>query len=157
MKEDILNFFQQTQYRARLFASLIGLSLFFVVTPSMAGCGSTNIVITNATQDICRLVKSELKHGYFDFVSSAPRYIPSNTTALPIILSQSFYGSELKLRYECGNNHQVTLYNRHDYRMFFTGQVEAKVLDASNLIAEFDTTPGSCLWNEHASIQWLLR
>ena len=136
------------------------LSVLMVLScmPSLlyAGCGATNIVITNMTPNLCKLVKSELHHGYFELVSAAPAYIPPHMTALPIVLSVSFFGSELELSYKCGDNQSITISSTHDYRFFTAGAAHGQVIRSQNMAGELVVHDGSCLWSEHASMSWLL-
>lgn len=136
--------------------NVIILALFIIPSMSFAGCGTINIVITNASSNLCKLESSELKHGYFDYVSSAPIYIPPHFSANPIVLSQSFLGSELELTYICGNDRKITLLNLHHYDFFAAGNVEGHVIYSKNMKAENHSLMGSCLWNQHGTLDWLI-
>lgn len=131
--------------------------VFFLISKlTYAGCSAINIIITNASPVLCELKRSDIKHGYFDLISSAPVYIPANTTAAPIILTQSFFGSELTLAYECGNDRKVIFTTQHHYHPFKAGLVSGTVDDITNMKAQYNAKTGNCIWSEHGSIQWLI-
>lgn len=136
---------------------MIGIISFILSNECFAiGCNTVNIIITNNTSSLCRLEHSNLKHGYFEYISSPPSYIPPHTASTPFFVSQSFHGSHLELTYTCGNHQKITLLNHHDYEFLAAGEMKGKVTQSENIMAEHQSSKGSCLWNQHGSIHWLI-
>ena len=133
--------------------------LGMLILPGLAftGCGTINVVITNGSDDLCKLTDSKLIHGYYDYVSTPPVFIPPKFTTNPIVISQSFRGSELELTYVCGPDRKITLSNRHHYAYFAAGDIQGSVSFSHKMMAENKTKEGSCLWNQHGAIEWLIQ
>lgn len=136
------------------YITYIGLTLITGI--AYADCGATHIIITNATQSLCKLKDYDLRHGYLDYVSIVPAYILPNSTGHTTALNPSFIGAELKLTYLCGNE-EVTLVTRSKYHLFVAGKIDAQAYASKNITVEFFIMPGNCLWSEHGSIQWLIK
>lgn len=130
--------------------------LFIIPSLSYGSCNSINISITNVTGDLCKLEGTELKHGYLGWVANAPVYLPTNSTTDPLVLKESYLGADLNLTYTCGNDKKITLSIQHDYDFFASGEIKGSVIFAKNMKAENRIKRGSCLWNQHGTIDWLI-
>ena len=122
-----------------------------------ANCNDLNINISNLTQNACKLIKSEIKHGYFHFHTFPPPYIPANSANMQrVIVESSVYGADLTLTYECGEGRRVTFNSRQEYNLFQAGDISGQVIDAHNLNANYSITQGTCWGGQPGIINWML-
>lgn len=119
-------------------------------------CAYLNVEVINATSNTCTLVNQNLKHGAFDFFTTAPTYLPPNTGG-QIILGQTFYGPELDLTYSCGDDTEITFTSQQGYCGFSAGDVSGVIVNAKNMTAESQITTGSWWWAQPGTINWRLR
>ena len=117
-------------------------------------CGKLSILITNTTNAECKLVKKQLNHGYFMYSSLVPGVISAHSTAQPFVLTQSVFGPDIDLTYQCGNASQITIHSQQDLCFLSAGNVDASVLGQKNMSAWSVPSEGSSLWNQHGSIHW---
>lgn len=108
-----------------------------------------NISITNASPNLCTLVKYSLKMGYFDFASNlVAEYIPPYSTTSPIVLD-ACVGAEIELNYSCGDNKSITFNSKH-IPAWFSNQVSAEVLSAQNITAKYRIVDNGY----HGAVHW---
>lgn len=116
-------------------------------------CAFLTVNLTNTTSNACKLVKQDVKHGYFSFFSSAPSYLkPGDTWGL--ILQQSAYGPEIQLTYSCGDNTEITFTSQQDYCGFSSGHVMATVDNAKNMTATSQVNEGDWWGAQPGLINW---
>ena len=124
---------------------------------SSNNCGKLSISLTNNTGATCHLVWEHLNHGYYHYSSFPPAFIPPGMTSHPVVLSQSVYGPNLELRYQCGDNKNITLRSQQNLCVFSAGAIHANILEESNISAQTFKREGSYIWNQHGSLQWVLQ
>ncbi|GGI75236.1 hypothetical protein [Legionella impletisoli] len=117
-------------------------------------CENFNVLITNNTNQTCRLLNHSLNAGYYKYTSSVPVFIPANTTTYPITLTQGIMGPELILSYDCGEHRTITLRSKQTLCFFHAGDVQGQVLAAHHLNADYIGHTGSFFWSQHGSLQW---
>lgn len=120
-------------------------------------CGKLSISITNNTGATCHLIWEHLNHGYYHYSSFPPAFVPPGMTSHPVVLSQSIYGPSLELRYQCGDNKNITFRSQQNLCMLSAGAIHANVLEENNMSAQTFRREGSYLWSQHGSLQWVLQ
>ena len=119
-------------------------------------CGKLSILITNTTDNLCKLDAKYLNHGYFTYSSMVPAVLPAHSTGQPFVLSQSFFGPDIDLTYKCGKSQDITIHTQQDACVFSAGYITGKVLSGNNMSAWSETGIGSYFWSQHGSIHWAL-
>lgn len=117
-------------------------------------CSKLNVIITNNTDAACKLKHQQLNHGFFIYTSSVPAFIPAQQTSQSITLTQSIFGSDLDVTYQCGDNKELTLKSSQGFCFIFPVDVHGYVFSAKNLNANFSVQSGSYIWSQHGTIHW---
>lgn len=119
-------------------------------------CAFFSIMISNNTNEVCRLVEKEIIYGKMSSSTQAPVLISPGNSTLPFEMKQILAGPEISLTYECGKGNVVTFNSKQGYCTMVHGNVRGKVVYSQNLHAKYTKANGSYMWNERGEISWTL-
>lgn len=132
----------------------LGSASIFAGENSANNCGKLSVSITNSGEEQCQLVERQLNHGYFTYSSLVPVVIPAHSTAHVFVLTQSVFGPDIDLTYQCGKSRRVTIHSQQDLCLLSAGHITGSILGQRNMTAWSVASMGSYLWNQHGSIHW---
>jgi hypothetical protein len=133
----------------------IFLSCALISAVATADCQDLFLTIQNDTNDVCTLTTFDLNHGHYTEERMNFKSIPAHTTALPLYLTQTVYGPEITMSFDCGNGKTVTIYSQQNYCSSMSGDVTAKVLNQYGMKATYTAQEGDYAWGQSGSVQWV--
>lgn len=119
-------------------------------------CGFLSLAISNNNPSACTLVRKELRHGNMSSGTLVPGLIPAGGTSYPFEIAQTFFGPDLILTYQCGEDREVTFESQQNMCLFVAGNITGMVHSAYNMSAAFASENGSYWWSSHGFISWTL-
>lgn len=122
---------------------------------SYDSCAYLSIVIANNGNETCYLTNANLKYGYLDQNSGIPQQVYPNSYSQPFEMRQSFFGPEVALTYQCGQDKQITVDSMQNYCLFYGGKISGQAYNSYRMGAEYTMSEGS-FWGRHGEITWYL-
>ncbi len=120
------------------------------------GCAFLSIAVNNMTPWACTLTQKLVKAGKLSGSTQVPTFLPANSQGMPFEMQQLFYGPDLTLTYQCGENHQITFRSQQDLCVLSSGNMVSEILAATMMTAHSIKEPGSYFWSQHGIINWTL-
>lgn len=130
------------KYSAPLLLALISFQAFAEVM----------VYIENDTDNICKLVNKELKHGLL--YTYPPVRIAQNDVGIFRMMDSGFRGPEIELFFNCGGK-KINVTCQENLWILWAGAVSAKLEYADpGITGSYQLEAGSALWGQVGVIRW---
>ncbi len=116
-------------------------------------CGTLHIQISNLTDSICVLTSQRIVHG--NLLTQPPLSIPPNDSKRFDMVQTPFYGPEVVLSYQCGNE-SITFTSEQNLCALEAGNITGTILSPMprDIVGEYLALIGSYWWGKPGTISW---
>lgn len=117
-------------------------------------CTYLKVTIKNNTPEVCTLIEKKVNHGRISILMPFPYSILSGMEGMLLVEEGAFYGSNIVLTYECGQDRFISFKSQKNHSTVFSGgAMTADILVSSKMDATYDVStyqedkqPGSIYW-----------